>query len=393
MLSNATQQLGRHFGWGRSYQGPFKTEIDLGMQLARAQAMQTVENRNSDELHATVRRLVRQPGLDERAAREPEWADALRVRLSRASEQAWAVEGPVLDASRASLRLDTQRALYAINRLRLYWCDDPGAYVNERSRVLADFQDILEAPWQRWLARSVPKDELEPCDAESTLRGWATRDLTPHPTSDGDWIAEEMGPEGYRRLLEIVSLNALAEASQLSRAMGGAASAAQCMMFRILMEEYGAGRLEKKHSTYFARMLEAQGMSTKPEAYLMRVPWEVLSAINHAFYLAENKRFYLRFCGAFTYTELSTPVSFAGYAKAATRLGFSDGHADYWALHVREDARHGPWMLEQVALPLLTQFPERRRDVLFGYAEQRSVEAMAGAAVARACRAASEGRR
>lgn len=355
--------------------------------------MQTVEGTNSDELHVAVNRCARQPGLDERAAREPEWAHALRARLSRASELAWALESPLEDASRATLRLDTQRALYDINRLRLYWYDDPSAYDNERSRVLADFQDLLEAPWQRWLAQRVPVDELDPCDAESTLRSWATRDLTPRPTPDGDWIAEEMGPDGYRRLLEIVSLNALAEASQLSRAVGGAASPAQCMMFRILMEEYGAGRIEKKHSTYFAHMLEAQGMSTKPEAYLMRVPWEVLSAINHAFHLAENKRFYLRFCGAFTFTELSTPVSFAGYAQAAARLGFSDGHGDYWALHVREDARHGPWMLEQVALPLLEQFPERRRDVLFGYAEQRSVEAMAGAAVARACRAASEGRR
>src|SRR5690606_17908637 len=120
---------------------------------------------------------------------------------------------------------------------------------------------------------------LDPRDAESTLRDWAKRDVTPHPTTDGGWIAEEMCPEGYRRLLEIVSLNALAEASQLSRAVGGAASPTQSMLFRILMEEYGAGRLEKKHSTYFARMLEEQEMNAMPEAYFSRVPWEVLSAI------------------------------------------------------------------------------------------------------------------
>jgi hypothetical protein len=353
--------------------------------------MQTAPSHDSSEIHAVVNACVHQVGLDERASREPEWAEALRGRVSRASEQAWALDGPIEDWTRAPLRLDTQRALYAINRLNLYWCDGPEAYQNERSRLLADFRDLLEAPWQRWLARRMPADELEPSNAEKILRSWAKRDLTPHPTPDDAWIAEEMTADGYRRLLEIVSLNALTEASQLSRALGGAASPAQSMMFRILMEEYGAGRLEKKHSTHFARMLEAQGMSAKPESYFWRVPWEALSAINHAFYLAENKRFYLRFCGAFTYTELSTPVSFARYARAAARLGFSDGHGDYWALHVREDGRHGPWMLEQVALPLLQRFPERRRDLLFGYAQQRSVEAMAGVAVARACRAASEG--
>lgn len=352
--------------------------------------MQGTSSRNFDELHTAVSRCAREAGLDKRASREPEWADALRVRLTRASTHAWALDSSIDDSSRASLRLDTQRALYALNRLRLYWGDDPGAYDNERSRVLADYQEALEDPWQRWLARRVPTDEIGLHDAPRTLGNWAKRDLTPHPDRDTDWISEQMCPLGYRRLLEIVSLNALVEASQLSRAVGGAASPTQSMLFRILMEEYGVGRLEKKHSTYFARMLEAQGMSTTPEAYLLRVPWEVLSAINHSFYLAENKRFYLQFCGAFTYTELSTPVSFAGYARAAARLGFANGQADYWALHVREDARHGPWMLEQVALPLLAQFPERRLNVLFGYAQQRSVEAMAGAAIARACRAASE---
>ncbi len=359
------------------------------MQLASGQAMQRLDE-DWDGIYTSVSQCAAQPGLDQLALRDPEWFDELLGQLTRVSEQAWALDRPPEDALTAPLRLDTQRALYAINRLRFYWYDDPDSYDNERSRVLADFQDSLEGPWQRWLAHRTSLDDLETSDAADTLNKWAQRDLTPQSTPESDWLAEEMGPDGYQRLLEIVSLNALAESSQLSRAVGGAASPAQSMMFRILMEEYGAGKLEKKHSTYFAHMLEAQGMSAKPEEYFMRVPWEVLSAINHSFYLSENKRFYLRFCGAFTYTELSTPVSFAGYARAAARLGFSDGRRDYWALHVREDARHGPWMLEQVALPLLDDFPERRRDVLLGYAQQRDVEAMAGAAVVRACRASEE---
>jgi hypothetical protein len=119
------------------------------------------------------------------------------------------------------------------------------------------------------------------------------------------------------------------------------------------------------------------------------VPWQVLAAINHSFYLTEYKQNYLRFCGAFTYTELSTPVSFRGYAAAARRLGLSDGQGDYWALHVREDERHGAWMVEQVALPLLARYPRHCREVLFGYAQQRCVESLAGAATVRACQIAA----
>jgi hypothetical protein len=199
-----------------------------------------------------------------------------------------------------------------------------------------------------------------------------------------------MNLAGYRHLLALASLNGLVEASQLSRALGGAPDQVQTTLTRVFVEEYGVGRLAKKHSTYFASMLAEQGMSAEPEAHFHVVPWEVLAVINHAFYLAENKRHYLRFCGAFTYTEVSTPASFDGYARAAKRLGLSDGCGDYWSLHVREDQRHGAWMIDDVALPLMQRFPERRQDILFGYAQQRALERMAGAATARACLEAAQ---
>jgi hypothetical protein len=333
---------------------------------------------------------VRRKELDRLAERHPHWTRGFSALLSSRSERAWSSGADDDDPEVERARLETQRALYELNRLRLYWGDDPNAYVNERSPLLAGWQERLEQPWQRWLARQLPEEALAFDDAEARLRAWAERDTRAVESADSRFVAEEMNRAGYRRLLEIFSLNALVEASQLSRALGGAASSVQSTLFRILMEEYGAGRLDKKHSSFFARMLEAEGMSTKPEAYLEGVPWQVLSAVNHAFYLAENKRYYLRFCGAFAYTELSTVVSFEPYARAAERLGRSNGRDDYWALHVREDERHGAWMLEHVALPLLKQFPAQQRELLFGYAQQRFVESLAGRAVVRACRAAAQ---
>jgi hypothetical protein len=336
--------------------------------------------------HRVLRSLLRTPNLDERVQREPERVERLRDRLREASELAWADGGRDHDTTPevAAARLVTQRALYELNRLRFFWFDGLEAYVNERSRVAFELQDELEAPWQRWLARLVPEEERCSTDAPAALRAWAERDR--RPASGSDWFAEHAGIEAYRRLLEIVSVNGLVEASQLSRVLGGPQHPVQSTLFRILMEEYGAGRPHKKHSHFFARMLEEQGLAAQPEAYLDSAPWQVLSAINQSFYLTENRRHYLRFCGAFTYTELSTPVGFRGYAAAAQRLGLSDGHGDYWALHIREDERHGAWMVDEVALPLLAQFPERAGEVLFGYAQQRVVERMAGEATEQSCR-------
>ena len=63
---------------------------------------------------------------------------------------------------------------------------------------------------------------------------------------------------------------------------------------KILWEEYGAGKLERKHSSYFVKMLKTCDMEIRPEAYLCLVPWEVLANINHSFFLSEQKQNYLK---------------------------------------------------------------------------------------------------
>ncbi len=336
---------------------------------------------------ATLRAWIRTPHLDARVRTQPAVARAL-AQGPRLAARAFAPGSPEVAPTLSSDRLAVQRALYELNRLRLYWFDDPTLYVNERSRTLADLHAALEAPWQCWLASRTPRGWPRDADPRAVVRAWLDRDRTPTPTPDARWLAERMGLSGYRRLLEVLSLNGLVEASQLSRAVGGAASPVQATLFRILVEEYGAGRPAKKHSTYYAQMMRDLALSDTPERYLDRTPWQVLAAVNHAFHLSESKRHYLRFCGAFAHTEASTPASFHAYAAAAVRLGLSDGRRDYWSVHIREDARHGAWMIEQALVPLFDQFPDRAAEVLFGYAQQREVERMAGAATLAACRLA-----
>ena len=48
------------------------------------------------------------------------------------------------------------------------------------------------------------------------------------------------------------------------------------IIFNISLQEYGNGRLHKKHSTFFAKMLEEVGLSSTPEHYFDLLPWQVL---------------------------------------------------------------------------------------------------------------------
>ena len=69
-------------------------------------------------------------------------------------------------------------------------------------------------------------------------------------------------------------------------------------------QEYGTGRYNKKHSTFFATMMRELGLSTEPEAYFGAVPWQSLAAMNHNFLLTERRRHYLRYLGGLTFFEV-----------------------------------------------------------------------------------------
>ena len=72
-------------------------------------------------------------------------------------------------------------------------------------------------------------------------------------------------------------------------------------------QEYGTGRFNKKHSTFFATMMRELGLNEEPEFYFDLVPWQSLASINHNFLLTERRRHYLRYAGGLTFFEVCCP--------------------------------------------------------------------------------------
>ncbi len=191
-----------------------------------------------------------------------------------------------------------QRVLYRINRLRFFWYDDLDNYKNERSDYLRQVRHRIESAWEPWelsqlsqLASARSSDEGDVSPVSHALRRRAAEDLAPMPSPEAIYFSDHMGIAGYRKLLQIASLDGLVEASQLSRTLGGVSNEIHAMMTRLLVEEYGGGRLNRKHSSFFRHMLEELDISPVPEAHFEVVPWEVMATINHSFMLSERKRF------------------------------------------------------------------------------------------------------
>lgn len=281
-----------------------------------------------------------------------------------------------------------QRILYRINRLKLFWYDDLRHYTNERSLYLHSCRDQIEAAWQEWELAQIDVAALQQLDVKQALIERASADLNPPLSESSRYIREEMTEAGYRHLLAIGSFDGLVEASHLSRILGGAANEVQCTLIRVLIEEYGNGRLSRKHSTFFAQMLAEFGMNTEPEAYFDLVPWEVLASTNHNFLVTERKRYFLRYSGGLTYFEVAGPAVYKNYLVAAQRLLLSEVAVGYWELHIREDERHGRWMLDDVALSLAERYPNDAWELLLGYDLQKRMGDRAGTAVVRSIREA-----
>lgn len=279
-----------------------------------------------------------------------------------------------------------QRILYRINRLNLFWYDDLRHYVNERSIYVYKVRDQIETAWQKWELSHVDVAALQKLDVNKVKQALIERsayDLDPPLSEESLYIRQEMSEAGYRHLLAIGSFDGLVEGSRLSRILGGTANEVQCTLVRVLLEEYGNGRFSRKHSTFFAQMLNEFGMNTQPEGYFDLVPWEVLAAANHNFLLTECKRHFLRYNGGLTYFEVAGPGAYRTYLAAAQRLGLSNAAMGYWELHIREDERHGRWMLDDVALPLAEMYPNQAWQLVLGYDQEKLMGERAAKAVVR----------
>ena len=356
------------------------TTIDIFRKADSQTLLKTpIQAVNYEEAEQQFINLLDIEDLDEKVTAQPSLVSNFESAIAQAIQAAY--KQPSGD-DRAHRFL--MRSLYRINRLKFFWYDDLRHYTNERSHYLRQVRDRIESPWQEWeLAQiAVPALQALP-DIKQALSDRCAADVNP-PLGESDrYLREQMTETGYRHLLAIASFDGLVEASRLSRILGGAGNEVQSTLTRVLIEEYGGGRFPRKHSTYFAQMLSELGMHTEPEAYFDLVPWEVLASINHNFLLTERKRYFLRYSGGLTYFEVAGPAAYRNYLAAAQRLQLSDGAMGYWELHIREDERHGRWMLDDVALPLAEKYPQDAWELVLGYDQEKLQGDRAGAAVVR----------
>ncbi len=162
----------------------------------------------------------------------------------------------------------------------------------------------------------------------------------------------------------------LAEASPMIRNVMGSYGPAQSEWFKVIIDEYGYGVHQTKHSTLFENTMTSAGLRADLHHYWQYYLTSSLMTSNYFHYLGKNHELFFRYLGALYYTE-TTLVDFC--RRAATLLTSVFGEeADtrYFTEHVHIDTHHSQMVFTDVILPVVEQCGESViPEIVRGYEE------------------------
>ncbi|NBC97253.1 MAG: hypothetical protein GVY27_12980 [Deinococcus-Thermus bacterium] len=172
----------------------------------------------------------------------------------------------------------------------------------------------------------------------------------------------------------------LSEASAMARNTLGAYGPLQSELFKILIDEYGYGVHESKHSTLFEATMRSVGLEPEIHRYWQFYLPTSLMLTNYFHHISRDHRYFFRYLGAVFYTEAS--LVYTTQAQSATlRSVFGDTvDTRYFDEHSHIDTHHGRMALDRLIRPALARFGDAVvPEILRGFEEFRLLEDLASA--------------
>lgn len=148
----------------------------------------------------------------------------------------------------------------------------------------------------------------------------------------------------------------LSEASAMARNVLGNYGPPQSELFKIVIDEFGYGVHETKHSTLFEKLLTSIGLSPTPHTYWQFYLTTSLLTNNYFHYICRNHAHFFKYLGAVYYTEASLPFICRRIANTLTEVYGSQVAVEYFTEHVHIDQHHGRMAFEKLVMPMVEQY-------------------------------------
>jgi hypothetical protein len=222
-------------------------------------------------------------------------------------------------------------------------------------------REIVRSKLERYLF-SFLEDEIDVSGTwtPEQLEAWlvaqvASADAEPSPVFDA--VLRSRDPEHAAQTLMIqFAGDFLSEASAMARNVLGNYGPAQSELFKIVIDEYGYGLHETKHSTLFEVLMESIGLASDPHAYWQFYLTSSNMLNNYFHYVSKNHARFFRYLGAVFYTESTLPVYCRLTSQMLKEVYGSRVATRYFDEHVHIDQHHGRMALDKLVLPIVRQY-------------------------------------
>lgn len=158
----------------------------------------------------------------------------------------------------------------------------------------------------------------------------------------------------YRDFLIQSSADLLAEASASSLGVIGAFGAPQSALFRILIDEFGYGVHERKHSTLYQAVMRGFDLDDRYNAYAPTFDTATLELHNAIHYLFQNPRNFFLQVGFLLFAETAYQRSTQAHFRYLREF-HPEVDARYFGEHAHIDQHHTRMVVDEVITPLIAR--------------------------------------
>jgi Iron-containing redox enzyme len=202
----------------------------------------------------------------------------------------------------------------------------------------------LEADWIVPLAASVEAAAPEFGSRAELMR--ALENLLAQEEADlpptHDFLAREATLDQFKVVAAQFAVDGLTESQSLLAVVPRLPHRASMAVFRVLIDEFGCGNVDRVHFGLYKELLTELGLPTDLAGYLPGALPEVYAYVDLFYWLAARAPRPDYFVGAYAYFESSVLYAFRCLGAAADRLGLR--HARYYSEHLYIDNYHSKQM-------------------------------------------------
>lgn len=137
-------------------------------------------------------------------------------------------------------------------------------------------------------------------------------------------------------------------------------------------DEMGRGSYQERHVDLYRNLLEYVGVNLPgdtlaAEHFHGHLNWQGLAGYNLYLFLCLHRKNQFRSLGALGAAEMMDPEQYSKVLTACRRVGLEDeDKLAYYSGHAEMDIAHGDGWLENVLLPLVQKYPDRRHEIVQG---------------------------